>query len=43
MDGDLLMSACLDGRGFSSKRFGPGEEIPIVVLDSPGTVCVICV
>ena len=26
-----------------SKRFGPSEEIPRVVLAGPRTVCVICV
>ena len=25
------------------KRFGPSEEIPRMVLDSPRTVCVACV
>ena len=39
MDRDLLW---LDGRVFGSKRFEPSEEIPIVVLDSPWTVCVVC-
>ena len=29
--------------GFGSKRFGPSEEIPRMVLDSPRTVCVIYV
>ena len=40
MDEDLLR---LDGRVFSSKRFGPSEQIPRMILDSPRTVCVACV
>ena len=40
MDGDLLRPGW---SWFGSKRFGPSEEIPRVVLDGPWTVCVICV